>query len=386
MAGHLTGAGGIMGPARTGKGLGAFQFDRVFPGVGRIKKSSGTTKLKEFQNRDALLTKLFQSSSLDVLRAFKAGKITIEEIVEADLGNNPALSMQRLATTGRLATAIEKALPYMGTATSTRNRYERSLVKLLATVPELATARVGDLANVDWPLVSTRWHDSASDWNNMVRALSRFLTVHLDDKFHPLRRGVMRKLTKRAEIHRTPDQSVDLFLRLVASMPLPAQPCFMTLALTGMRVGEYVFADRSALRPETQSVVITGKTGEGVVYLTPEGFAIAQAAIPCPLAPAPTPGQETHKIKRYGVLRRLYRKAQKDVGVSGLRLHDIRHLFGQTAADENVPTVQTQAQLRHSDPKMTRRYEMPAHARQAAEAVARRMGVTKPVVKSKKRA
>jgi xanthosine utilization system XapX-like protein len=373
-----------MGPARTGKGIGAYQFDRVFPGVGRIKKSSGTDKLKKFQDRDALLTKLYESSALEVLRAFKAGKVTIEELIEADRGNNPAMSMQRLATTAKLGKAITDTLPKMGSATATRNRYQRSLDKLLVESPALAHARVGDLVTVDWSLLSGRWPGGAADWNNMVRALSRFLTVYLGDKYHPIRRQVMAKLPKKAETPRTPDQSVELFLRIVATMPAPAQPCFMVLALTGMRIGEYIWADRSSLRPETRSVVIDGKTGPGVVYLTPEGYAIAEAAIPCPLAPAPTPGQETHKIRRYGMMRRLYRKAQQDAGVSGLRLHDIRHLFGQTAADENVPTVQTQAQMRHTDPKMTRRYEMPAQARQAAEAVARRLGIVKPTPKKRR--
>ena len=373
-----------MGPARTGKGLGAFQFDRVFPGVGRIKKSSGTTKLKVFQDRDALLTKLYQSSSLDVLRAFKAGKITIEEMVQADRGNNVAMSLNRLATTAGLAKAIDDALPRMGKATSTRNRYRRSLEKLLREVPELAGSRVSALADVDWRTLNDQWDTSAADWNNMVRAVSRFLTVHLGDKFHPLRRDVLRGIERRVEVPDAPDQSVELFQRLVASMPLPAQPCFMTLALTGMRIGEYVFADRTALRPETNSVRISGKSGEGYVYMTPEGFDIAKAAIPCPLAPAPTPGQETHTIKRYGVMRRLYLKAQQDCGVSGLKLHGIRHLFGQTAADENVPTVQTQSAMRHADPRMTRRYEMPAQARRAAEAVAMRLGITKPTPKKKR--
>ncbi len=97
-----------MGPARTGKGVGAYQFDRVFPGVGRIKKSSGTDKLKEFQRRDALLTKLFETSALEVLRAYKAGQVTIEELIEADRGNNPALS----GDCGTLT--VERTIPCRG--------------------------------------------------------------------------------------------------------------------------------------------------------------------------------------------------------------------------------------------------------------------------------
>lgn len=73
-------------------------------------------------------------------------------------------------------------------------------------------------------------------------------------------------------------------------------------------------------------------------------------------------------------------------GVSELRLHDIVRLFGQTAADENVSAVHKHAQMRHCDPRMTGRYKMPAQARQAAEAVARRLGIVKPTKKSPRRA
>jgi len=372
-----------MGPARTGKGLGAFQFDRRFPGVGRIKKSSGTDSVREYHRRDSILTKLFETSALEVLRAFKAGTITIEEIVEADRGNNAAMSLSRMATGQRLPDAIVKALPKMGRASTTRERYQWSLEKLLREAPVLSVATVTALSSFDWDALNAQWSAGAADWNNMRRALSRFLTVHLGDKYHPLRRSIMTRVPQRKETPRAPDQSPELFLRLVEAMPAPARPCFMTLALTGMRVGEYIHADATALRPESKSVAIAGKTGEGIVYLTDEGFALASAAIPCPLGPPPKPGEWNNRTVRYRRLRRIYKQAQEALGVKGLTLHDLRHLFGQTAADAGVPTVQTQAQLRHSDPKMTRRYEMPAQARQAAEAVAKQLGITKPAPKKK---
>lgn len=372
-----------MGPARTGKGAGSYQFDRTFAGVGRIKKSSGTTSIREFNRRDALLTKLFETSALEVLRAFKAGTITIEEIVEADRGNNAAMSLSRVATSQRLPEAIAKALPLMGQAATTRTRYQWSLEKLIREAPSLTVATVATLASFDWATLNARWSAGAADWNNMRRAVSRFLTVHLGDKYHPLRRAIMTRIPQRKEKARTPDQSAELFLRLIQAMPEPARPCFMTLALTGMRVGEYITADDSALRHATKSVAVDGKTGPGEVYLTEEGFALAVAAIPCPLGPPPLPGQWSNRTTRYRRLRRVYRDAQKAIGVSGLTLHDIRHLFGQTAADAGVPTAQTQAQLRHTDPRMTRRYEMPAHARLAAAAVAQQLGISKPAKKTK---
>jgi integrase len=365
----------MMAPARTGKTGGAFQFDRVFAGVGRIKRSSGTDKVKEFRKRDALLTKLFETSALAVLRAFKAGQITIEAIVEADRGTNVLTSMDQLAEIAPLPQAIAAALLRMGDSAATRDRYARSLAKLLREVPALSVGRVGDLASVDWYRLEQSWTASSADWNHVRRAVSRFLTVHLGDKFHPFRRRVVVLIPQRKESPRTPDQSAEQFLRMVDTMPLPAQPCFMALALTGMRIGEYVAADRASLRDETESVTIRGKTGDGVVYLTTAGYQVCKAAIPCPLGPAPRPGQRTGDTLRYQRMRRLFAQAQAETGVSGLTLHDIRHLFGQTAAQANVPTVETQAQLRHIDPRMTRRYEMPMQARRAAEAVAERLGV-----------
>lgn len=61
-----------MTPHRIG-GTGSFRFDRVFAGVGRINCSSGTTKVKEFQRRDQLLTELFEHAQLEALRSFQRG-------------------------------------------------------------------------------------------------------------------------------------------------------------------------------------------------------------------------------------------------------------------------------------------------------------------------
>lgn len=373
-----------MSPARTSGTFGNFQFDRVFPGVGRIKRSSGTKKLKEFQKRDQLLTKLYESSTLDVLRAFKKGAITIEEIVLADRSNDVTLSMARLSVTAPFWPSVDAALPRMGKSPSTQERYARSLAKLRDSISWSPVARVSDLVDLDWESLEESWRAGAADWNHMRRAVSSFLTVHLRDKYHPLRREIVQRIPIRKEVPRAPDQSVELFLELLELMPVPARPCFMAVALTGMRIGEYVRADQSSLRPHSRAVEVTGKSGVGMVYLTQEGYAIVSMAIPCPLGPPIPAGVDVGRSLRYGRMRRIFRQAQLDRGVSGLTLHDIRHLFGQTAADEGVPTVQTQAQLRHSNADMTRRYELPAQARQAAAAVASRLGLLRPASKRRK--
>ena len=70
---------------RTSK-TGGIRFNRDFMriGVGRITRSSRATNPKEFRRRDELLTKLANSAQIDVLRAFRNGRLTIEQLVDAD--------------------------------------------------------------------------------------------------------------------------------------------------------------------------------------------------------------------------------------------------------------------------------------------------------------
>src|SRR5437868_3811925 len=65
---------------------GCYRFNRDFSriGVGRITRSSHTKNRTEFERRNHLLTKLAESSQVEVLRAFQKGTIAIEQLVEAD--------------------------------------------------------------------------------------------------------------------------------------------------------------------------------------------------------------------------------------------------------------------------------------------------------------
>src|ERR1700730_9554963 len=65
---------------------GAIRVNRDFTriGVGRITLSSRTSNPKEFQHRDQILTKLAVSGHIEVLRVFRDGRITTEQLVDAD--------------------------------------------------------------------------------------------------------------------------------------------------------------------------------------------------------------------------------------------------------------------------------------------------------------
>jgi len=95
---------------------GNFRFNRVFPSVGRINVSSGTSNAKESRRRDSILTKLFDSAQIEVLKAFHEGGISIEQLVDADRAGRlrSAELLSDLALRENLWAAAEKTLPAMG--------------------------------------------------------------------------------------------------------------------------------------------------------------------------------------------------------------------------------------------------------------------------------
>ena len=58
----------------------------------------------------------------------------------------------------------------------------------------------------------------------------------------------------------------------------------------------------------------------------------------------------------YKWLYRHWKEACEAVGVHDLRLHDLRHFYGQQLTNAGRPEAGVQSGLRHTDPNMTRRY------------------------------
>ena len=60
-----------------------FRVDRLFPGVGRICLESGAKTRAEHTKRDAILTELWDTGRIDILRAIKSGRVTLNEVYGA---------------------------------------------------------------------------------------------------------------------------------------------------------------------------------------------------------------------------------------------------------------------------------------------------------------
>ena len=357
-----------MSGAQRGKGwrtspTGSYRLNLDFTriGVGRIARSSHTTDYKEHQRRVDILIKLSESGQIEVLRAFKDGRITIEQLVEANreqrLKTSDLLGMLTLRKP--LWAAISATLPSMGRSEATRKRYQVSLdalkIKGANYVGERGT--VADLERVRWGELQVNWGRSSSDWNHLRRAVSTFLTTLLEDKFHPFRRSVIRRIPIAVEVARVPDVTPDVFWQILNHVPKKYRSCFIALAATGMRIGEYLRCTRFHLKPKTFAVSVPGTKTAGSaedVSVHPKLWPYVEAAIPSPLG--------------YKALRRHWKAACAKALVD-VRIHDLRHCYGQWAVDQGVPEAKVQSALRHKTAAMTRRYTKTKEKGEAAKAV-----------------
>ena len=335
-------------PHRTSKN-GTFRLDRRFPGVGRIAVASGATTSTEFRKRDALLTRLYDQGRLDLLRAIQSGKLNTTEVYAADrMSQLDSLTGDRALLSANLWEAVKNWTPTSAPAKQTRRRYATSFGTLERSGVLSSSATVGELASVDWRALGATWKGGPSDWNHLRRAVSRFLTLHLGDVHHPLRRQVVKAIPTRKENSRVPDLPLTLFWAIVQAAPEYLRSAYITMAALGLRVGEYLKLTKDHLLPHSLSVRIPGtKTAESatVVRVDERLWPWVVAGVPSPLA--------------YKWLREYFKRALKAAEAPlDLRLHDLRHCYAQWLVDAGASEARVQVGMRHATAAMTRRYAM----------------------------
>jgi integrase len=326
---------------------GSYRLDRVFPGVGRIAVASGATTKEEYKKRNALLTRLYDQGRLNLLQAIRAGTLTVTEVYAAARADElDSLTGDRARLAANLWDAVAAWTPTSASAAATRRRYATSFTALKRSGVLGPTATVDDLQEVDWRALETTWAAGASDWNHLRRSVSHFLTVYLGDVHHAVRRSVMRVFPRRKEHSRVPDLSPALFWSIVNATPEYVRAAYVTIAALGLRVGEYLRLTKDHLHPHTCAVKIPGtKTAESAAVLR-----VDERLWPWITAGVPSPIQ-------YGWLRIYWKRALTAVGASSdLRLHDLRHAYGQWLAEAGVAENRIQTGLRHATASMTRRY------------------------------
>lgn len=367
-----------MTPARTGKGKGNLEFDRRFPGVGRIRCSAGTRSLREFRARDAVLTKLFKTGQLEVLRAFRDRQLTIEQLVQQDLHGRGGESLELIEARRPLWATIDATLPLMGRTTGARARYALSFRQLRARGVLAEAATIADLQRVRWAAVAAAWPSGPADFNRLRAAVSRLLTLVLRDKYAPLRRAVVAAMPRLKEPEgRVPDVTPAQFLAVLEQLEAAGDDdvrgAVMVMILTGMRVGEYLWLDETHLQPATRRVRIPSeegnKTGGRTIAIAEEDWGWLVAAVPFARRPLPAVRVRTGQDRRYARIMAAWKRACAAVGLADVWIHDIRHCMAQWADEAGVPLGSIAGVLGHKDPKTTLRYTRMAAAARATGAV-----------------
>ena len=157
-----------------------------------------------------------------------------------------------------------------------------------------------------------------------------------------------------------PDLPPALFWKIVAAAPAHARAAYVTIAALGLRMGEYLALKRDHLLPHGFAVQIPGtKTAASAATVR-----VDERLWPWVLQGVPSP-------LGYGWLRLYWKRACEAAGASrDLRLHDLRHCYGQWLADAGVAEARIQSGLRHATPSMTRRYTMQRDRGESARTMA----------------
>lgn len=349
------------------------RIDRNVPGIGRVVIRTGARTIAEHRARVALFDRLIEAGQVETIKLKVDGQISWAELRQAQRKNR--LHSDTLAADVALArnlwVAIAATLKRMGKGQSTRDRYELAFAQLKKHAVDFlpAGALVKDLKALEWSDVFLALHSLSPASRNRVRsALSAFLTVFLGDKFHPFRRDVMRVMGGMEDEQTPPKEiTVEEFWTNLGATDEAIQPIVLTLAGSGLRIGEYLLCDEFSAKRLPVIWIPGGKTGADETVIADALLPYARQAIPCNIAPRPEVHRGVQFDARYKRIWKAMRAASKSTGIDWSP-HYLRHLYAKLATDE-LPQVLAQQGLRHATGAMTAHYAKRKTTSQVANVV-----------------
>lgn len=369
---------------RKGSGLAGRQLDLVLPGLGtegdRFVKAWAVSESTAREARRSVVRDLYNAGQLDVLRSMlrrpSEGGTTWAEVLQAKRRGEIASDtlFSGIVLKRPLAATITQTLPAMGGKASTRRFYKEMLDALTqyAGTQLSESATVADLRKIEWVKVwAAMTHVGPARRNHLRAAVSAFLTAFLEDKYHPFRRAVVKAMGKKEQVAVLPKNvTVAEFWTLMAHVPEPLVASYVTLAATGMRVGEYLACTERSLARFPTIHLPDGKGGEATVEIDPGLELYVRQAIPCNIAPR----RKKHPVRvqddpRYRRLQRSLKLASEATGIPAT-VHTLRHFFAGEGV-QHQPQAFVQQALRHATAGMTARYAAQATNKAVALSVGR---------------
>ncbi len=321
-------------------------------GIDRLKLSTFSHDKRVVRRMEAQVDALIADHQVAVLRALATGVITLPML--DDYARSAPLTGAGLTVlvrgVVRLTDALDEIFP------DETSRYRLSFRRVLAVAPD---ALVRDLITLDWSGIVDACTSVADAWH-LRRALSRFLTLWYGGKHVQARHDVLAVFPSLpAEEERVPEITPALFALIVHAARADLRATFVTLAATGLRVGEYLRLQPEHLNHATHTIRVPGtKTAAAKKPISVDAalWPVVVAAVPSPL--------------RYRRLNMEWRAALFVAGAGPEhRLHDLRHAHGQWAIDGGAAESRVQRSLRHTNAAMTRRYTMTDDTRAVSSAL-----------------
>ncbi len=248
------------------------RLDRIMPGIGRFTHRCPSAE--ELKKWDALLTKLWDTGRLELLRQLKAGSITFRELLDMERRDQLHYATDNIVLARSLWEAVGLAADGTPTGTgwlagaaraeASRIRYGTAWRTLQRTGVLGPQAQIRDLSTMDWASLRrlTLAHLGPTGWNHIRRAVSAFLTAQLGGKlkgkYHHFRLAIMASFESEEEPERTPDLTVERFWEVLRHVPEPFRPSYVAMAAGGLGPGEYLRAEAHHLMPLTRGLRVLG--------------------------------------------------------------------------------------------------------------------------------
>jgi integrase len=305
---------------------GTLVLDRVFKGVGRIKRASGTTDPKVFKNLDGMLGTLYDAGRVDILRAVARGTLSPLE-VWARFRVQDLASLPTVETIKTLKDAMEEWLE--DEDTSDWNRAGRRYAIRAILRHAKADATVADLpaALRDY---KKKARGTPAMFNRTRAAALAFLRDTLG-RSAPLYGAVMDLATlKEAKAPPNP-QTVAQMVALTAKLDGDAAAIAWGMAMSGMGPGEMW----GAWTELADRIHIKGTKRSGRVRDVPRIGAIAKPTI-----------SET-----------VFRKRLKVASDGAITPYDLRHTFSQWMQEAGIPRARRKVYMGHGRTDVTDLYE-----------------------------
>ncbi len=331
---------------------------RELPGIGRIYKSLGTTRVALAREREELLLRLAERGYLELVRAWIGDRLRLPQLIEAHATGRLHELIARLRSPDvPLADAIGQCLRAKASDVRpfTLDRYRASLAHYLRFVGEKATVRSALTTDQVQALKGARRASGAAEEtvNKDLIAVS-VLASYCRRRGWLAERPVIERFPTRIRIRYLEPDELEVYLAAVRPR---LRPLFELLVGTGMRLGEVLALRVCDLRfgaGETRALIEDAKSPAGVraVFVPPWVTTSLQEHIH---AQGLRGADRLFPVDRWQAQDEHYR-ARRLAGVVGYTLHDHRHTAAVYLARAGMPLPQLAQQLGHATIAMTMRY------------------------------